>query len=1130
MRQKATFHGRLYQSPNKLGRSTTVQSPQSRLIKVSNMNSSNLQRLKQKVVNWLVNQNTAESGRPLRLNVLEERVLYSAAPLPLELMNNVETVDVHDVFESVDIHLDEIASGFEHLLADEHDLSLIDLTSLSIQGAAPRSEIVFVDQSVDDYQQLVDDILNHNDSNVVTQIAYLDSGGDGVSQITERLQHESAAGLRLDAIHLISHGSDGELSLGNLLLNHETVEAHRDQIASWQNALTSDADLLIYGCDVAATEHGQSFVNLLSDLSAADVAASTDITGHQSLGGDWDFEYQLGTIESQALLTVEVRSSWQHELGVADASDADGSASRAVAASDSGHFVGVFSSDVVAGSVGKDIYYELQTQQDMIDGNLPTPIRVNDTLTGDQQWATVAMADNGDMTFVWTSNHSGSLGVYGKIIDADGNVIKSEFQIDQGNGGNNASIAMDKQGNFVVVWESTGDGDPLGDVYGQLFDKFGDTIDSTFQINTGEANGGNTSGYQGHADVAMNESNEFIVSWDNYYDNDTESQIFANKFQFDNSTVTSMTGEFSVTPFTPTQLLFGSSVDINNNGDFVVAWTSDGTQTLKSFGFDIGQFATDIATSIHASTFQSDGTLEHSIFGINTTHSGTQENASVALLEDNVVVFVWQGESDLSSDSEGVYQRQFHFDGTPIDSQEKFVSPLADTGIQENVTIAKYDNDEFAIGFSGELNGADGYHIVASSVSPTVASSNTPSLVYSTSGNGSMNSTSWDGGDAISFGGGSLTFGSPTDGSANILFDSALDLDAIHFVTQPVTINTSTPTVLKAGDILFSIGETDTTSIPGLGTVYDHDIILFQPVAPGNYDFSSGTFSVVATLSGVDDIWGLTVVERNTRIGDYDVIAGDILFTSSLPLANDIQLLRIAGGIQTIEVLIDGDDVGLDLPIKGLDLIEQQTTVGGLTLNAGTLLLSTEGNETVGVAGASDTAQQFAGGLQVQDNDIYALEFSTTTLGGGTATATPIMFFDASTVSGLSGGGNGDVDAISLITAAAPADTEQTLDVNQVLTVDEGSTISITNAQLLTSDVDDRCRRFDLQCHRTHRPMGRFCCPVRLRQALLSKTSIPDWFSTSTTARKLPWIRLRSQLTMDRGRIPPEPFILRSTR
>jgi len=62
--------------------------------------------------------------------------------------------------------------------------------------------------------------------------------------------------------------------------------------------LTDSGDILLYGCDVAQGEIGQAFIEQLAQLTGADVAASTDLTGAAALGGDWVLEAQAGVVEA----------------------------------------------------------------------------------------------------------------------------------------------------------------------------------------------------------------------------------------------------------------------------------------------------------------------------------------------------------------------------------------------------------------------------------------------------------------------------------------------------------------------------------------------------------------------------------------------------------------------------------------------------------------------------------------------------------------------------------------------------------------------------------------------------------------------------------------------------------------
>ena len=198
---------------------------------------------------------------------------------------------------------------------------------------------MFVDAGVDNYQQLVDDLRNNADSSRNIEVVVLDRDKDGIEEISEFLSHRED----LDAIHIISHGSDGSVELGNTSLNADTLEQNNLKIALWANNFADTGDILIYGCNLAATEAGQSLIDELGALTLTDVAASDDLTGHESLGGDWDLEYQAGDIEAAVAPGAELQARYEHILAVINGTAGDdvlaGTASNDVISADAGNDV-----------------------------------------------------------------------------------------------------------------------------------------------------------------------------------------------------------------------------------------------------------------------------------------------------------------------------------------------------------------------------------------------------------------------------------------------------------------------------------------------------------------------------------------------------------------------------------------------------------------------------------------------------------------------------------------------------------------------------------------------------------------------------------------------------------------------
>jgi uncharacterized repeat protein (TIGR01451 family) len=174
----------------------------------------------------------------------------------------------------------------------------------SLAEVKQRKDIVFIDPQVDNYQNLV------AGTQPGTEVIVLDAARDGVEQITEVLANRS----NINSVHIVSHGGSGNLRLGAARLNSETVNNYAAQLQNWSKALTADADILLYGCDVAGGETGEKFVQKLSDLTGADIAASTDLTGSSVLGGDWDLEKLTGSIESPLAFQADAIADYQSVL------------------------------------------------------------------------------------------------------------------------------------------------------------------------------------------------------------------------------------------------------------------------------------------------------------------------------------------------------------------------------------------------------------------------------------------------------------------------------------------------------------------------------------------------------------------------------------------------------------------------------------------------------------------------------------------------------------------------------------------------------------------------------------------------------------------------------------------------
>jgi hypothetical protein len=94
-------------------------------------------------------------------------------------------------------------------------LALLDHDVAASQGAVQsRRELVIIDPGADDSEQLVADLRAASESDRLLDVVVLDRDRDGIAQISEIL----AGYDNLDALHIVSHGSNGEVQLGSTRL------------------------------------------------------------------------------------------------------------------------------------------------------------------------------------------------------------------------------------------------------------------------------------------------------------------------------------------------------------------------------------------------------------------------------------------------------------------------------------------------------------------------------------------------------------------------------------------------------------------------------------------------------------------------------------------------------------------------------------------------------------------------------------------------------------------------------------------------------------------------------------------------------------------------------------------------
>ena len=158
--------------------------------------------------------------------------------------------------------------------------------TLDIQQHAGITELVVIDSSVQDRATLYAGL------NPGVGVVEIDAGRPGLPQLVQALR-----GYRdLAAIHVVSHASPGVLQLGSSRITAESLHAELGTMQALRASVREGADLLFYGCDLAATDDGEVMLGIIRDQSGMDVAASSNLTGAVGQGGDWLLEVQRGDI------------------------------------------------------------------------------------------------------------------------------------------------------------------------------------------------------------------------------------------------------------------------------------------------------------------------------------------------------------------------------------------------------------------------------------------------------------------------------------------------------------------------------------------------------------------------------------------------------------------------------------------------------------------------------------------------------------------------------------------------------------------------------------------------------------------------------------------------------------------
>jgi hypothetical protein len=248
----------------------------------------------------------------------------------------------------------------------------------------------------------------------------------------------------------------------------------------------------------------------------------------------------------------------------------------AVAADASGSFVVVW-----AGYSGGD--YEIFGQRyDAAGVPKGAEFRVNSYVTGLQLTPAVTSDAGGNLVVVWTSGQDGNGGgIFGRRFDAVGVPVGSDFLVNAYTPETQSqpSVASDRDGDFVVVWQSP-DADGTG-IFGRRFAADGTPLGGEFQVNSFSTS------EQTIPVVASDASGAFVVAWMSRGQDGSGYAIAGQRFS---AAGLADGSEFQVNAYT-TGYQNQPAIAASPFGNFVVAWQGNYPDT--SYGIR-GQLYGDV--------------------------------------------------------------------------------------------------------------------------------------------------------------------------------------------------------------------------------------------------------------------------------------------------------------------------------------------------------------------------------------------------------------------------------------------------------------------------------------------------------------------------------------------------------
>jgi hypothetical protein len=343
-------------------------------------------------------------------------------------------------------------------------------------------------------------------------------------------------------------------------------DADGNFVVAWQSDGQDGSGNGIYAqrYNSAGTALGEEFrVNTFTDDQQISPAIAMNATGDfvivwQSLGQDESgfgiYAQRYSAAGAAVGEEFRVNSTTTHSQQAAS-----------VAIDGAGNFVVAWESDLQAGT-GYDVYAKRYNAAGAAVG---AEFPVNSYTTNDQRIPSVATNDAGNLVIFWQSTlqDNSANGIYGQRYNGSGAPVGAEFigNSQTASSQDKPSVAMDAAGNFVLAYKGQQDDTALG-IFFRRFTASGIGLDPDPRVNT------ITNRSQDAPSIAVDTDGNFVVVWQSALQDGSGNGVYARRYNAAGVAVS--LAEFLVNTTTAASQE-APSVAMDSDGNFVVAWQSD---------------------------------------------------------------------------------------------------------------------------------------------------------------------------------------------------------------------------------------------------------------------------------------------------------------------------------------------------------------------------------------------------------------------------------------------------------------------------------------------------------------------------------------------------------------------------